>query len=1097
MGLQIRTYVNGNQEFIELYGNEDIDLEVSFAEIQDITKKNSAFTKEFKVPGTKNNNYIFNYFFDINSVYLDWNPKKKFEADLIYDGYELYNGYIRMNSVDINKIEKTYSITFYSAVGDLVANIGDKGMCDIDTTEINYYLTGLTDDTYWLDDPDFQDIDVPIEWSGGTDWYGLTSNDVLVNGDVQQMLAYRGYDYTGNTFGDIRDIDTSNTPILYFSGGNGFFDYYNPLEPNAYAVNLAYLIPSVRVRKLYEMICGQAGYDIESNFFNTSYFGRMYLPLSFNTDSVYLQQSKDYQFQYLNFTGTTATASTLSWETRNVFFDTSPAAPFQMIYPIDIVSENLGYNPYPPEPEIAFQNYLFFRAPQGSYTFEVSATCVWTGSGTLDPTPVVITNAWLGALTFANATTISAETISTFTLSANQALTNLLYLNTFTSTTYDSVGYYGGYDYYFLAIDQPTDAYFIGISVKIVGSSANLPTYIELDKEMSCEYKQIDFITDINRMFNLVVVEHPLKPKTLIVEPMIDYIGKGNVLDWTDKVDFDSSINLTPTTSIINGSLFFANKMDKDYVNTQYNTKSNLIFGQNIINLSEDYKNQQTNLTQKMLGQNTDYYLNASGSTNIALSSYFITKQNNINGRSVFEYRPFRSLPRIAFKGVPLNRGNLAQNAWRVRLGGSSFPVGYYQNYNRFSTYPFGLTGFSNYMIYDANNVFTPDELIFPDANTMYDVFYRDYIEDLISPENKILRCKMYLTPWEVAGLYYNEKIIIKNAAFRINKISGLSLLTPGMCNVELVKLTRDYESFPIRYFDLISCDCDDPEIIHTHTDLIFHIYAFKDQYVSVVQPPYLYNYDPSTGIFQFPNLMNYKVVETTYNPNYTYTKPYINGNIAGQGTPYYGQYNYFIMSGCNQTWLQNISGNTLDIYDEFSGTNVITCDDFLISNTGYSQTTFYFNYCDGTPGSWTLDPGTGITICAQYASISGNNISICADSSLDCKAFLPLPTPTPSNTPGLSPTPTPSITPTQQTPTPTPTPSSTPGGLCEENTTINITSVGWIKYDLCDGTQKYLYCDATGNFVVSDCIIPGTIRQGVPYAQVAVFTFVSSGTPC
>jgi hypothetical protein len=73
MGLQIRCYVNGNQEYIELYGNENIEMEVAFAEIQDITKKNSAFTKEFKVPGTKNNNFIFNYFFDINSVYLNWN----------------------------------------------------------------------------------------------------------------------------------------------------------------------------------------------------------------------------------------------------------------------------------------------------------------------------------------------------------------------------------------------------------------------------------------------------------------------------------------------------------------------------------------------------------------------------------------------------------------------------------------------------------------------------------------------------------------------------------------------------------------------------------------------------------------------------------------------------------------------------------------------------------------------------------------------------------------------------------------------------------------------------------------------------------------
>lgn len=128
MGLQIRTYVNGNQEFIELYGNENISMEVSFAEIQDIKKKNSAFTQEFRVPGTKNNNFIFNYFFDINTVALDWNPKRKFDADLIYNGYELYNGYVRMNSVTINKTEKVYSVTFYSAVGDLSSNIGDKGL---------------------------------------------------------------------------------------------------------------------------------------------------------------------------------------------------------------------------------------------------------------------------------------------------------------------------------------------------------------------------------------------------------------------------------------------------------------------------------------------------------------------------------------------------------------------------------------------------------------------------------------------------------------------------------------------------------------------------------------------------------------------------------------------------------------------------------------------------------------------------------------------------------------------------------------------------------------------------------------------------------
>ena len=140
MGLQIRTYVAGQEKYIDLYGNENIAIEVSFAEIQDITKKNSAFTKEFRVPGSNNNNDIFNYFFDINSIALDWNPKRKFEAQLIFNGYELYSGNIRMNQVTILKTEKVYSITFYAEVGDLSSNIGDKALCNVDTSSLNHSL---------------------------------------------------------------------------------------------------------------------------------------------------------------------------------------------------------------------------------------------------------------------------------------------------------------------------------------------------------------------------------------------------------------------------------------------------------------------------------------------------------------------------------------------------------------------------------------------------------------------------------------------------------------------------------------------------------------------------------------------------------------------------------------------------------------------------------------------------------------------------------------------------------------------------------------------------------------------------------------------
>ena len=54
--LQLITTIDGVKREIELFGDEDITLEMSFAEIQDITKKNSTYTQSFNVPGSKNNN---------------------------------------------------------------------------------------------------------------------------------------------------------------------------------------------------------------------------------------------------------------------------------------------------------------------------------------------------------------------------------------------------------------------------------------------------------------------------------------------------------------------------------------------------------------------------------------------------------------------------------------------------------------------------------------------------------------------------------------------------------------------------------------------------------------------------------------------------------------------------------------------------------------------------------------------------------------------------------------------------------------------------------------------------------------------------------
>ena len=136
--LQIRTITNDGLHYLDLYGDEDITLELSFAEVQDITKKNSAFTQSFQLPGSKKNNNVFNHFYDTNASVFDFDIKDKFIAELLYNGEVLYNGYLRLNSTTRSGNEIIYNVTFYSEVGDLVSNISDK------------YISELQ---LWVDDP--------------------------------------------------------------------------------------------------------------------------------------------------------------------------------------------------------------------------------------------------------------------------------------------------------------------------------------------------------------------------------------------------------------------------------------------------------------------------------------------------------------------------------------------------------------------------------------------------------------------------------------------------------------------------------------------------------------------------------------------------------------------------------------------------------------------------------------------------------------------------------------------------------------------------------------------------------------------------------
>jgi hypothetical protein len=1100
MALQIRTEVSGVYKFLDLYKDEPVLLSLSFAELQDITKKNSAFSKSFSVPGSQRNNEIFNFFYELNSIPLDFDPNNKFDAVLLWDGYEILQGHIRLNGVSIADDEIIYQTTFYNQIGDLAANIGDKFL-------FNTNLSGLTH-------PFTQNV--ILESQIDPNLFNLTgsTNYSYQSGSTLWGLYNIGYEYTTGT-----TVNSAVSPLVQFtpvitSGGTitysaqtGFFDNINT------PVNNYYFKPTIQVKALYDAICRDAGYEIESDFFNTSYFEHFFMPMKYLDETIYPRNAIIPCYKYANsditptFAGvytnpsSGVTCNTLGFSANTTTIQTIPEFEGTYTWRFQFTvnpTSSADCNDY------FYTPYLYFYFNDGVSTTQLLASTYCSGSTTVDLTQAFIFS--------------GQSNISFFFAGENVTVTN----------------------YTAEILSGP----------RIIPSGSTVDYALEFPDN---DYTQLDFITSINKYFNLVMVPNPDKPKSLLVEPIVDYIGKGPVLDWTTKVDFSQLQSIYPTTSLLNGTLQYEFRTDQDYANQDFKTQTNRTFGTDKFKLGLEYKDTITKFDYQFSSP-IDITIQNAYVPLLTLGSMSKVKTVDKDGQSQQTFVPFKILPKLIFRGPTLPVDNYGfvglsgvtgtavcnsgitfnttttcpiyyndcdgiQQVYYPTVGsntipscadpstirsalicfpvpivtitstgttcggiffGSPFQYWYmdgiqqsrFNNLNRFTTYPFAYTGFSHYCNFrgeDRTDI-TPSEFVFQ-SEDLYDIYYKPYVDDLTSAENKIYACKIYLYPQEIQQLRWNERILINNTFFRINKITNWNITEPSICDVEFIKLTKEYPGHRVLYYDLVPCAGGSE--LHSNSDLNYHLYSYANNYVT------LFDTDNTS-------LGCYNVQIGAYNSGYTYNQYFIGSaytnNLVNvfsdcgcsartsmdlvQEEP--GLDRYFVYKGtvCNSS--TEIYFNSTNPSLETTGLvhkvyNPTLFSDYCLSGitpyftieTDYSEVASYssctecacvqcYEYtfgpantsgllewqdCDGIVSDAFVNQGEFYTIScigAREGTVSGDGPivqgSLCSDS---CITPTPTRTPTPTPTPGLSPTPT--STTILATPTSTPTPSSTP----------------------------------------------------------------------
>jgi len=1036
----LRTTISGTTYNIDVFDDIDLKLNLSFAEIQNITLRNSTYSNTFYVPGSKINNQIFQYFFNINSTYTDYDVRKKMDAIITYDGWDLMTGYLRLNFVNIENTNIIYNLTFYSEFGNLIANIGDKFMRQLDLSDLSHPFNTPQVILDALKDPDL------VPPTGTTYSYQ--------DGRTYWLLANYGYEYDDND-----QLNINSTPQIDFFDGNtaGYFDYIGT------PVHYYYFKPCVQIRELYYQIFKDAGYEIESNFMDTAYFKRYYLPQSFNSEGLYLNQGIFPEYQ------TSASGDTSGFTWTDLVY-TGLTGTYQRIRltPTTIV-DNAGIN--------SLSDWTMNLPAIGNYKLK------WTLKGyNSERVPESVDLSTYFKLYFHQIESgVDGTTGRTLANSADYTLPPGAGVS-----TGGEISFFGNpiYNYSFDFINSGLGSlviteFTLELLLAPKSISGNLDYALEFPTDT---FKQIDFIRSINTLFNLVVVPSTEKTRTLLVEPMVDYVGTGSVLDWTRKVDRSQPIQISPTSIIFNGSLNFKYKLDKDFGNDQYNKTTNKIFGELIHQLDTDYKDSIISFDTGLSTQ-VDYTLSNIANPTITLPYYFITTEEDDNGITKQYFNPYEIIPRILFRGTNLpgaNSGtevpyqpdcvcldveventnpysayityidcynnpqginisafnsaffcycqgslevpggcNIINNGNCGSLTGTSIigttwyldtqPIDIFPVNNRFTTYPYAVSGFSHYTNFNRTSKFDLPEYYFANYDDLYSDYYSDYVEDLNSPDSRIWDGYIYLTPQEIASLDFREKIFIDNTYFRINKIEGYDPTTTQPVKVQLVKLTRSYNPHPTAYYDLIACGAY-PDL-HTNTDLTFGIWNYLGNY-------YLIDgncYEVRRG--EYNSAYTYQKIETTYS-----------------GTSYIP--NIYTTCSCDVKITQNTIYQDPPVIPVTPSLTPVTPTPtpsahdtnyyYIVERCGLASQTIAYSPSPVVIGSVVKVYISGLgyfCYVVKYPTyITSNNLIV--SSYIDCDSCNDEPNPTP--TPTSTPTSTPVVSPSS-TPTPTPTPDCLP----------------------------------------------------------------------
>jgi len=763
-----------NYRKIDLYDDEDFNL--TFQIQNSISNKSSTFSKTITLPGTSNNNIIFNSLFE-ESLFIDFvtsTPSttqsiffnKKIRAGIYDESIELLTGNFELNRVLNTDGDIQYEGVFYTNIKNIADSIGDV------------MITGNSE-------PDKDDIDIS-QYNHTFTWLNIQS-------------TWQGIGY-------------NNSTGIYYP----MIDYANVESGNFYKVEQ--FRPSIYVKEIWDRIFQRAGFTYTSTFLNSDIFKSLIVPEG-NTKTI-----SDFNLENTKFdVGITSSQNVLAYLTgvsSPSWTSLSEKIKYDKI-------DSIFYNPI----GIYNTSTFIFENTGGtaSYNFNVNvvyAMKIDTLNGTawcrgVNTQPYIdvvfelvrvrsgvvsvignspfIDHDFVLNSNFASGTWFIPEKLFNFSVE------NEICLNG--DKFYVQIHAHGNTFWPYKTGSQNTtpnpgiltirlNQYGLGSSSGttqnewILAPSNDLTNYYTLGSivyanDISPKMKQLEFISSICNKFCLMFCEDKSNSKNLIIEPYDNfyYTGGTTYIDWSKKIDLNKEKWIERIPYLIDKDLQFSMNKDGNDVNLKmYSDSNNTEFGNYLI------KNPYySGGVEKIEDKFSSTMLENFGDTDKIVSKIFSDmKPTEYNGfPTKCEYSPrilsrkYLTTTHVTPIIVVYDQNSTIGNGTGVTLGvfSNKYPYAGYLS-DPYVTSPTTVVdlnyGVANY--YDTN---------YNTTRNLFWLYWKNKIYQYMNPNSKLVTIWLRLTPTDISLLDFRKRIILNNNLYRLNKIIEW---TPNgnSCKVEL-----------------------------------------------------------------------------------------------------------------------------------------------------------------------------------------------------------------------------------------------------------------------------------------------------------------------